>query len=231
MSEVNSEIHSVFDEASLQRQVLGDEKEKYRQGLLDRVDAAKATIRYLDVNNMTSFEHQAGKQMQIEEFETKIKRLVPDIVFVTDTPPTWKCDWLHLPRGTKLRAAGRVLPDGSSEILLSFIQRPLLPEFTVILTHKVQHPTLLANVNALDFPKAERVEQPDGTFKWEFAGPTPLDNWIDEPCGTIPGWRSALVLLVAKGLTNPTAVARVFGDADRASWAVRLGRRQIDIQV
>lgn len=202
-------------------------REEHRQRLMDKVLALEDTARYIDENQMANLEHQEGKRMLAAEFERRICKLSRDLVFDTRELTDAGAEDQGLPKGSSIRSICKRLPSGKLQYVASYPYLPYLPEYTIILMKKVRKPTTGQNYSRHDFPAAEKVMQEDGTWKWQHKGPTPFDQFVDEPCGKIPGWRSALLLLVFGGFVTASAVEREFGSSDRATWAQKLGKQKI----
>lgn len=241
---VEKHVHSVFDEASLARQREGHAREAYTQQQHDALVAMQETCRYLHESKMIDFEHQAGRSLPYKDFEEKVRKLVPAVIFrsMPNQDPATYADYPYV-RVMALAGPGEPL------YIASYPDKPIIPEYTVVLMKTVRTAVPLARdangnltVNAKDFPRQTQVGEETfwnpitGTWEtaptWAFDGPTPLDATTEEPCGQLPGWRSACLLLVWKGLTTPAAVDRVFGASNRAVWSAKTGaQRLVDVQV
>lgn len=226
IKEAKVETHAVFDESSLVGQQAGLEREITRQILADAVAAMKDTTKAIYEHDMANIEKQTGRQMASRIFEAKVKSIAPQIVFESRAGHVFLADGII--KASTIKWMFFVFPDGHKTYLMSYEDRPMLPEYTVLLMKRTKIPSTIEHASARDFPdKPEHVQRPDGTWHWVYRDPTPLDDFNDECCGTIPGWRSALALLIGMGIANPDAIEREFGGADKATWAAKLGKKKI----
>lgn len=220
----------------------GDEAAKRHDNLVQTVAEVAATRRFLRENEMHNFQAQAGRTMSADDFEKRVKKLVPSIKFSSYKPEEWQCNLTNIPVGSTIRLMEHVNPDGSVRTIARYVYTATLPEYSVIMLRKVRVPTTFKDVSARDFPKAVKVGEetywdPTNGGGWrtdpvyKFEEDTPLDQYDEEPCGSIPGWRSALLLLIWEKLTTLDAVEREFGASDKAAWAAKTGKQLINSQV
>lgn len=226
-------MHAIFDEASLQRQLRGQQREATRQAYLDTYIATNKQRRWAEENDIANIERQSGSRMLIMSLEQRVKKLVPSIVFTVKPLTDSQCDFCCLAHGSTLRSMDVLEQDGSHTPIIGFQNQPILPEFTIELIRKKRIPNPhVQNLSMLDVP--DTVLMSDGTedepkYKWEKALPWEIE--VTDPCGTIVGWRSILARLVEAKLSTPELIEAEFGSADRASWANLMGKQKFNVQV
>lgn len=219
-------MHAVFDSKTLRAQAAMATYESKQQEQRDWFLQKMETRRYAEINDYGNIERQQGRRLTAPSLESKIKKLVPQAVFITRPLSDSNALFCGLAPGSSLKSLDIKKPDNTQYPLIGYQNHPIVPEYSIILHRKVkiQNP-LVKEADSSQFPKSEKVKQADGTYKWVFDGPTPFEIETYEECGTIVGWRSILARLVRERLTTPEACDREFGTSDRLSWAVRSGRR------
>lgn len=224
---IKPQVHGVFDSASLKRQSEGHRQEEHRSILENGAIAAEMTSRYLLENDLGNFEKQAGKKLQLTQFEQRVTKLVPALRFNDRILDETTAAFLHMSTGATVRIMSQLLPDGELKYVCSYPKTELVHEFTIILMKKVKIPTVVNKVSAKDFPKVIINEFGERVFD----GATPFDKFSIEPSGTFPGWRTALARLIGLGLLTPTQAESEFGSVDNASWALRTGKQDTSATV
>ncbi len=232
----------VFDTESLARQARGDAREQYQEGVAVAAQAALETSKAVDERDYNNFEKQAGHQLSVSEFETRLKKLDPSFLFDTNHLSDSQAAFLHLAPGSTTRRVWRRLPSGAPEYLAAYMDQALLPERTVMLTRPKRVPVPIEdhklmkvagewvkvpNISALDMPPVKQIgAEPDGKPVYEWgAGPRPGQVIAKEPCGMIVGWRTVLAQLRGRKVLTADQIEREFGVDDSHIWAVRMGRR------
>ncbi len=220
----------------------GDELERQRQELRDRLEAEKAFERVVQAGDYTSFDKQKGQVLTIEDFEARVAKLCPKLLWDTHELSQRNAYVLSLEPGSSCRRIW-VSEAGNLRMLASYVNQPYLHEFTIQLMRPKRIPRVLDTFKGIkaqdgstvqvpfldpaDIPKARKVQREDGTWTHVFEGTSPAEDIVQEPCGLFPGWRQVLVRLIGEGLLTPQAVEAEFGAADNASWAQRLGKQKI----
>lgn len=240
--------HSVHDSAARERQSFFGQIEQHRDITRVGLEAAQKTSSFINETNIDDLEKQSGTRLSITKFEDRVQKICPSVIFRTNFLTEGQAKFLHLNSGATTRRMIQVLPDGSLKDLAGFQNQALLPEYTLVLTRLKrvprqveQHKLLRAadgtwvkvpKIDGRDIPNAKESKTNDGVRHFEFdrKGETPGETYIKEPAGTLVGWRTLLARLVGYKLVTPEDVEREFGRSPRASWAVRMGRRDVSLQ-
>ena len=242
--------HSVHDSASKDRQRIWGRIEQHRDSLKVGLEAAKRTSIFIQENDIANLEKQSGQRLSIVDFESRVQKLCPSILFRTNPLTDDQARLLNLQPGATTRRMLQVMPDGKMKDLAGFQNQAMLPEFTVVLVRQKRVPVdtgsykhiraadgswvKIPYVDGKDIPKYTETKAEDGSRKFVFdksEGPGPGFEMWNEPAGTLVGWRSLLARLVGYHLLTPDQVEREFGTSSRASWAVRMGKRDIDLPI
>lgn len=224
-----TQVHSVFDSESLAKQAVGEILDRTEQETVDLIRQLKDSARKISVMNMSDFEHQCGHMMPWWVLEERIKTMVPTgLYFGENTLTPQQCEFLGFQAldVVKVRVIEKVLPNGTKEYVASYLMLDKVPEYTIILTQPRYLPTPRTNFNAKDFPEFE-TRLVNGVAKRMPKGPVPTLEVIEEEAGQLPGWRTVLLQLITARVTTPTEVGKYFGESDRATWAQKLGKKDI----
>lgn len=226
-------VHAVFDEASLARQAVGLAGEKYEQEVFDIAARLKETSRFISMEKLNDLEHQVGERLTLKSFEARLRRICTgNLHWHQNKLAPGNCSFLGLTPDTVIKSISIKLPDGTLQWVASYVATEYLAEYTLILTSTQRMPAPRTHMSARDFPKAEQVKDSDGTLRWQFTGPTPLDAYTYEsPEGKIPGWREVLYRCIAAGLVGVQAAELEFRPSERASWAMKTGKQQLSLEL
>lgn len=226
---------AVFDSISLQNQFAEEQAEKQRQLIEDQIKAIRKEALYVQENDFANIENQAGRRLTSEEFERRVKKLNPDIDFITRELTPQQCVGQDMPVGTRLRTM--ILKRGDDPRIISgYFMAPVLNEFDVI---KVRS-KIITNApfdrhskhNMItDLPRYTIEKNWDGTPNVVFEGLNNLQEEIFEPCGLVRGWRPQLAEAIVKGALTLDAVEREFDGADRATWSHKVGKQSLQIEI
>lgn len=237
--------HAVHDSASKERQVALGQIESHRDLTRVAFEAAHKTSSFIDENEIDNIERQSGQRMSITEFERRVQKICPDIRFRSNFLTDEQARFLHLAPGSTTRRMLHLRPDGSLVDLAGFQNQAMLPEYTIVLTRPKRVPVNIDRFKHIkaadgswvkvpfipggDIPKATPLD--DGQFK--FNGPKPGERVLKEPAGTLVGWRTLVARLGPRGynLVTTDAIECEFGTSDRASWAVRMGKRDLPLEI
>jgi hypothetical protein len=100
-------------------------------------------------------------------------------------------------------------PDGKREFVCA-CENAVMPEWSVMSVRRVKVPT-----------KKDRLDKSNLGNTW---------MEVEVPYRELTrGWRTVFGILVQKGIISTESVERLIGSGDRASWAVRVGRRKEEI--
>lgn len=241
------QTHAIHDSQSLIRQRLLEKIEMHRDSTRVGLQAAQRTSAFIEENDIDNLERQSGQRLSIKSFEERVQKIVPNIIFRTNYLTENQARFLHLNPGATTRRMIQILPDGKLIDLAGFQNQAMLPEYTIVLTRTKRIPAPVDQfkhiragdgswvkvpyVNGKDIPQARETRLADGTKHFEFdqSKAAPGEQFIKEPAGTLVGWRTLLARLVGHKLVTPEEVEREFGRSQKASWAVRMGRRDIEL--
>lgn len=239
---------NVLDSEDLARHAAFAKAEAHIDIVTTAAKAMTDTARYVSERDHTQFEKQAGKQMPIATFETKLKALCPALAFDTNKPGDNNLAAIGLSPGTTCRRVFHDGPEGM-QYLCSYQNHPLLPEFTVFITREKIVPVPYERTRQMwddetrswitvpffdpkDAPKSRRVDNEDGTWHYEFdKGPVPGQAIEREVAGQLVGWRTVLARLVGYKLITPTQAEHAFGSPENENWAIRMGRKEGQLAV
>lgn len=158
----------------------------------------------LTEDNITNPESRMGHPLTHQEFEARLKKLCPRLVFRDHPRLDMRCVYL--------------LEDGGKLKFLSAYSRGIIPEYSIMSTRKVKIPTLFVYKHHIDKDEAEAVRHGEKP-PWEIEVERPWEE-------IVRGWRTVLILLVLKGVLSIHQVESEFGTGTKDSWAIRLGKRK-----
>lgn len=226
---------AIFDGQSLERQFAEEQLEAQRQIMVDQIKAIRREALYIQENDFANVGNQAGRRLLPDEFERRVKKLNPDIDFITRELTPQQCTGQEMPVGTLLRTM--IWKRGDDPLILSgYFVAPILNEFDIIKVRPKVISRIPFNRNSTenmltDLPEYDIERNFDGTPNVIFRGINNLQETILEPCGLIRGWRPQLAEAIVKGALTLDAVEREFDGADRATWSHKVGKQTLDIEV
>lgn len=236
------QIHAVHDSASKERQQQYALVEQHRDMQRVAWEAMERTSAWIEETDIDNIERQSGQRMARTEFERRVQILCPSVRFCGNIIEGDNARAVHLEPGTKTRCMLQLLPDGTTRYLGGYLDQPLLPEKSIILTRKERIPAPIDKTIDLkgDDGTWERIPYIDGKdipkSEWDGKGyqfdrsvSTPGEQWVKKPVGMIRGWRTMLAQLVLYGLATPNAIEREFGSLDSASWAKYMGKKDVTL--
>ena len=182
-----------------ERQKRGDSIETQRNLLSAEDEATRADFRAFERSkeDPTNAERQKGRQMSVDDFGAKLRKVVPEV--------SWA---IHPYKFDK-----SVFMIGSERKHIVCGEYPVMPEWSV-LTPVYE-----------DFPAHSPITIPskDGIPIEVFHPGIPLVNRVPTSfTESRRGWRTVLMRFILDGLASLPRVERVFGVGDRASWAYTL---------
>jgi len=226
---------AVFDSESLVRQYQEEQLEKQHQLVADELGKILAEAKYIEDGDFINMERQAGRKLSEEEFERRVKKLNPNLIFKQRPMTDNECDFTEVDRGSWLKTLVWVKND-TEQALVSYQKLPMLNEFDIV---KVRT-KIVARVNLsrksrenmiTDLPEYHVERNPNGTPNVIFNGINNLQQKVYEPCGRIIGWRSTLARCIVLGALNLEAVEREFDAADRETWAAKVGKQDLIVNI
>lgn len=170
-------------------------------------------------------QRQMGRKMSVAEFEAKLAQLnIPNLLTeVNPQNPTKKALYQ--------------IRDGNRVYLMAY-ENSEMPEYSIFSVKQNKFWNGERQIDRKDLPTPLSYELRDvidndgvnlGQVNipvYDPDAPLPGQAVIDEPWHEVlRGWRTILGRLVEDGLVDASRVIAVFGDAERESWAVRMGRR------
>lgn len=204
-------------------------------------DFVESTLKHARVlidpdSSPENWERQAGRGLTSEEFEGKLRKLLPSLVF-------------EVIEGNPFQRKRIILPIPGQEIHLGVMEnRPApakMPEFSVwdSIEEELPDPDYIGTGKT-----ASRVD-----YTPEWTGELEFDEELGETRGEayrfkegsarpgllkirrpyheiIRGWRTVLARLVQEGVLTINQVEREFGGCDRATWAAN-AKRSLDMEV
>jgi hypothetical protein len=180
------------------------------------------TVSQVDGVDLTDRAQQIGRPLTHIQFEKKLKKLVPGLVFKDSPNPTLRSIFLKLPTGQleyiTCHPRG-VIPEHS--IMRKVVKEVLDPDFMASKDKKISRPS------SEDVQKVEDPESPLG-FRYEFnpgAKRAGMKYVVQGHGEEERGWRTVLLRLIANGHTTVDAVEREFGADQRAEWAFNTKKR------
>lgn len=226
---------AVFDEASLQRQWAEEELERQRQIQYNAVRAIQREANYVEEHDYANMERQAGRKLSAEDFERRVKKLNPNLMFDMRDLTEHECGFLCCPKGSRLKALRWVRGD-ERQLLDRYVDAPMLNEFDTI----IMRPKIITKVSVerdgpdnmiTDLPKYRVEKNWDGTPKVVFDGINNIQEIIHEPCGVVKGWRARLAVAIIAGALTLDEVEREFDSADKDTWAAKTGKQKLIVEV
>lgn len=223
-------MHAVFDSESLRKQAVGLVREKQEDDRLNWVAEQKANMVLLDEHDLSpaNADRQLGKQYTTAEFETRLRRINPNLHFEDSPNPTKKRLYF--------------LKSGKKDFLCLY-ERGLMPEHSIMQTvyEDIPDPFLIDNpakgLDRKDLPAFEQTagteENPIGEIKWKDPeAPKPGTIRVKRAGREVTrGWRTVLMTIVWHGAASVTAVENMFGSDNRPEWATKLGKQKIITQL
>ncbi len=217
---------AVVDSITAARHQAQIQQEMAWQQEADYVKAFEDTYRYINVEDVSSLDRQAGKRMVRSLFESRLQKLNPSISFYTWFPDENTSAFMNVPDGMGVRDVYRATPEGRERVS-RYRDEAILNEYSIILLRDKKVAAMGADgfleKQITDLPKIHRRRLKDGTWDVEFEGLANTEKLIKEPCGEIRGWRSVLLQLIKARVLDLGAVEREFGAGDRLTWAAKLG--------
>lgn len=226
---------AVFDEASLTRQFAEEELERQRQIQYDAIRAIQREANYVEEHDYANMEKQAGRKLSREDFEKRVQKLNPSLLFDMRDLTDHECDFLCCPKGSKLKAL-RWDRGNERQLLDRYVDSPMLNEFDTI----VLRPKVITKVSVerngpdnmiTDLPNYKVERNWDGTPKVVFDGINNIQEIIHEPCGVVKGWRARLAVAIIAGALTLDEVEREFDSADKDTWALKTGKQNLILEI
>lgn len=203
----------IIDEEKGRKHRLLKQQEAERQRLAEWVKEQEANQIWLrDDNNPTNVMRQMGFPLTAAQFESKLKRILPNMhtefnFFRPDKKALYVID---------RRGKNYVCPYESG----------LMPEHSILAqkTEEIWDGTTF-HINRKDMPRAEWI--PGKGFIFDERDQRPGVKKIQVPWHEVQrGWRTVLIYLVKQGFLSPAQVEKEFGTKDRIEWAQNMGRRE-----
>lgn len=221
---------AVFDSTSIAIQKEMEMREAIWTQEADYTRAFADTYRFINEEDVSSFDRQAGKRLVRTLFETKLQTLNPYLTFHTWYPDENTAAFMNLPSSMGVRDIYRNTQEGREQIA-RFRNEPILNEYSIVLLRDKKVSAIgtdgYVEKKLTDLPKIHRKQLADGTWDVEFEGLANTEKLIKEPCGEIRGWRSVLLQLIKARALDLGAVEREFGAGDRLTWSQKLGKQNI----
>lgn len=208
--------------------------EEQRQMEADAIGAILSDCKYIEEHDFMNMEKQSGRKLTEENFESRVKKLNPNITFVTRNPTDGECDYMEIPHGSQVKVVFQKLPNEELKYLASYERRPLLSEFDVVKLRSriIQRIANTDRENMItELPKFDVEVTPDGHKKYNWLGLNNLQQQVWEPCGRVIGWRTVLAISIIKGALELEKVEREFDAADNAAWALKTGKKATDFKI
>lgn len=184
------------------------------------------------ITDLVTQKEQAGQILTTQQFEDKLRRLLPDMKNETFTALD----------GTKKRYAILAPYIKESRFVYDY---PVLPERSVrevIKKRKIVDGVITTNPDAKpmitrsDLPK-HKVIGPSfdengnvkdiGRVEWESDLPAGMEEVIIPGREVIRGWRTVLVMMRHCGYLTPHQIEREFGADNTKAWAKHMGKQEI----
>lgn len=220
---------AVVDSVTAARHKAQIQQEMAWQQEADYVRAFEDTYRWVNLEDVGSFDKQSGKRMVRSIFEAKLQKLNPNISFYTWFPDENTAAFLKVPEGMGIRDVYRATPEGRERVS-RYRDEAILNEYSIILLADKKVAAMGADgfleKQITDLPKIHRRQLKDGSWDVEFEGLANTEKIIKEPCGEIRGWRSVLLQLIKARVLDLGAVEREFGAGDRLTWSAKLGKQK-----
>lgn len=211
----------------------GNDFEKQRELEANAIGAILAQAKYLEEHDFANIEKQSGRRLTEDNFESRIKKLNPQLTFIIRNPPDGECAFMEIPPGSQCKVLFQKTPN-ELKYIASYERRPLLNEFDVVKLRSriIQRIANTDNENMItSLPKYDTVIGEDGQKEIIFHGLNNLQQEVFEPCGRIVGWRSVLAIAVIKGALELERVEREFDPVDNAAWASKMRGKATDSQI
>jgi len=182
---------------------------------------------YMD--ELVTHPEKAGKPMKTEDFETKLKKLIPNIVI--ERFPQHNADSKNvscrLPNGTRI-----VYP---FPIIFERSVRNVIYTYRILPGVIASDPQQKTMITRADLPKHKvipaRFDENDnllelGRIEWEEGAIPAGTELVKLPGGEkMRGYRTVLAILVREGLITPTEVENEFGSINTKEWANHMGKQ------
>ncbi len=212
----------------------GNDFDAQREMEANAIGAILAECKYIEEHDFFNMEKQSGRRLTEENFETRVKKLNPQLKFITRNPPDGECDFMEIAHGSQVKVLFQILPNGDLKYISSYERRPLLNEFDVIKLRSrvIQRIANTDKENMItELPKYDIEYDADGHKRYKWRGLNNLQQEVWEPCGRIVGWRSVLAIAVIKGVLELAQVEREFDNVDNATWAQKLHGKSTDSRI
>ena len=226
--------HAVFDSESIERQFHEEQAEKQHQIVADELGKILAEAQYIEEGDFVNMERQAGRKLTEEDFERRVTKLNPNLIFKQRPMTNNECDFCEIDRGSWLKTLVWLKND-TEQALVGYQKLPVLNEFDIVKVRaKIVGRILPRNSKQnmiTDLPEYKIEHNLDGTPNVIFNGLNNLQQKIYEPCGRIVGWRSTLARAIVLGAINLDAAEREFDSADRETWAAKVGKQNLIVNI
>ncbi len=238
----------VKDEAKLGQHAAMRRRENQRQQIAEWVDRQEEQAQFVDSPDIGALDtmKKMGKIMMVPEFEARLKRMLPNIVFVGKpgfpgrkakypTPGgewvdlgSYHADWL--PERTIREPIEQFVP-----IDRKALSDSTAPVMDIDLSNRPKRAWVpiddpeIAEFVGLTVDQMKALWEPDGKGAGQWVDLEPDESYKGRKI-TIPGkikrkgWRAPLVCCVKLGLATPTEVENHFGLENTVEWKQHLGR-------